>query len=130
MDATKTTERGWPGHFMLSHRCSFRRNTLIEFSTQSIVISTVGGLLTENEEDFEPISLGYYYETFVMGAITKGVYVEGDMTQILWTGRWINKLEEGVDNWVNSKHDQIVEKLSRNVCGLDEKMIGQILKKK
>ena len=38
----KRTERGYPGHFILSHRCVFTRNTLLEYGETRVIVSTVG----------------------------------------------------------------------------------------
>lgn len=65
----KVTERGWAGHFILGHKCMFHRNTLLEKGDVKIVVSSVGKLLSyNNDAKIETIECDRYYETMVFFA--------------------------------------------------------------
>lgn len=84
MSKVKRTERGWAGHFILSDRCLFRRNTLLKYKDQKIVVSTVGCCLDvhSSEEDRKFIEIGHdrYYETMAFHSILSDtVYFDIDV---------------------------------------------------
>ena len=65
----RVIERGWVGHYICSHRCMFKRNTLIVGDKDSVVVSTVGGMRpTDGRNGLETIGHKRYYETMVFGA--------------------------------------------------------------
>ena len=118
----KITERGWGGHFICSHKCLFRRNTLIEGETDSVVVSTVGAM-RDNEKLDTIGAFGRYYETMVFGAIKDGEYIESDVSdQRDFNSEWSicaespEELPDDVDNKANEMHEAVVkefiEKLS------------------
>ena len=76
-DVTRT-ERGWGGHFCLSRRCQFRRNTLLESGDNRVVVSTVGLLRSKDDEGFESLG-GRYYETMAFAAIFEDPYWESNV---------------------------------------------------
>lgn len=57
------TERGWAGHYILADRCSFRRNTLLEYKDQKVVVSTVGRMNHVLGIGIVPISHDRHFET-------------------------------------------------------------------
>lgn len=62
-DQVKRTERGWAGHFCCADRCLFRRNTLLEYNGQKVVVSTVGRMPYPNGREFETIGRDRHFET-------------------------------------------------------------------
>ena len=63
----KVTERGWAAHFICADRCTFHRNTLIEYNGISIVVSSVGAMIVNPITEKKPTTIGCdrYYETMV-----------------------------------------------------------------
>jgi len=112
----KVTERGWPGHFICSDSCIFRRNTLIESEYDSVVVSTVGSMLSTDRKRIETIGAsGRYYETMVFGSKIDGVYIEANVSdQRDFKSEWAicaespDKLPKDIDNKANEMHDAVV----------------------
>lgn len=75
----KITERGWPGHFILGHKCMYHRNTLIESANDRVIVSTVGALFLDNRKKMEEIGVNRFYETMVFGAHQVGEYIEANV---------------------------------------------------
>ena len=81
-----TSERGWPGHYILGARCMFTRNTLVEYGEQKVVVSTVGMQLDIHTPPlgtvYEEIAAGRYYETLSFaGALSNIDTVEADVSR-------------------------------------------------
>ena len=83
----KTTERGWAGHFICSHDCRFRRNTLVECGEKRVVVSTVGDMHYNascakimGKSVNDPIEIGHkrHYETMAFKATLQGQYWDAD----------------------------------------------------
>ena len=119
----KRTERGWAGHFISSHKCLFRRNTLLEYDGLKIVVSSVGLKMktdikgTYNDKDeFEQVGLNRFYETQVFHAnYEDDEFIDADVArQISVDSDWatINKKDEVL---ANERHEiivyEIIEKL-------------------
>ena len=110
------TERGWAGHFICSNRCRFRRNTLLESNNVKIVVSTVG--LMENhtdENEFEQIGRGRYYETVVFHTDKKDVvHNDIDITKrITFKSHWfIAEISKLSDIEANHMHEKVVNEIS------------------
>ena len=112
------TERGWGGHFICSSRCLFRRNTLLQRGTVSIVVSTVGAMcLYEEEGKFEQIGCDRYYETMVFHSMTDDTrYHDADVTRevCLENVQWqINYLD--ADDKANNMHERAVESIIKRI---------------
>ena len=89
------TERGWPGHFILGHRCLWRRNTLLELGERRLVVSSVGRCLdkSDDQETFMAIGgNGRMMETMTFVARYDDPYWEADIHRPLHNGRtWFSK---------------------------------------
>ena len=80
----KITYRGWPGHFCCGHRCVFHLNTLIEYGTKKIVVSTVGLMLDpmnkdENKIKYGEIGINRYFETMAFEAEKRGEFWDANV---------------------------------------------------
>jgi len=105
----KRTERGWLGHFICGDRCRFRRNTLIEFGRQKIVISTVGNLFIDGK--LEMIGADRYAETMAFKAKKEGIYWEADVRKpVDFDSRWESSITDD-DNKLNDMHEAVVTEL-------------------
>ena len=119
----KITERGWAGHFISSYKCLFRRNTLVEGDSDSVVVSTVGGYRpTESERLFTIGGGGRYYETMVFGAHKEGEYVEADVSDERgFDSAWSicadrpDELPDDVDNKANEMHEAVVAEFAKRL---------------
>lgn len=111
----KRTERGWAGHYICADRCRFRRNTLLEYSDQVIVVSTVGNLFVDGK--LETIGSERYAETFAFEGRQEGLYIEADTSKPInieseHTSMIVdndNKLDEMHENVVNEMIDKLRE---------------------
>lgn len=104
------TDRGWPGHFICGHRCTFRRNTLIECGERRVVVSTVGNMLTRDESGREEIGHNRHYETMAFEAKREGSYWEADVCQQLdFDSDWcIEGVTEDSDLRAGEMHEAVV----------------------
>jgi hypothetical protein len=124
MKAKKITERGWAGHFICADRCTFRRNTLLDFGRKKIIISTVG-MMRDNEKDGNFYTIGAggrYYETMAFHAKKEGPYWDIDVSrQISFKSEWaicagsLKELPRDADNKANDMHDTVVSELSGQI---------------
>ena len=121
INEVNVTERGWAGHFICSDRCSFRRNTLLEYKDKKWVVSTVGAF-RNHENKIDSIGHRRWYETMAFEAIEDRGYIEADiMKQIYFDsewGIWGDSWEEVCDNCngtpdnvANDMHDRAVSEL-------------------
>jgi len=124
LNAIKRTERGWAGHFILGDRCLFRRNTLLEYDNQKIVVSTVGCCLDYRNEGFtnkrEFIEIGYnrYYETMAFHSdLNDTVYFDIDVTkQVDFSSKWsIEEITDTSDLEANQMHEAVVDEISQRL---------------
>lgn len=108
----KRTERGWAGHYCMSERCMFRRNTLLEYRDIKIIVSTVGNMV--NEEKPQKIGRGWYYETMAFYTKYYGKYLDADVeTHISFNSKWyLKKLD---DNDANDMHEDVVTELTQKL---------------
>ena len=118
----KITERGWAGHFICSHLCMFRRNTLVEYGDKAIVVSTVGHMRNAKNREVEEIGANRYYETCVFKARNINGYMDADVTEELYEYEdaicadsvdHLIKTRPFVDIDANLMHDTVV-----NVVGI------------
>lgn len=121
----KITERGWAGHFICSHMCNFRRNTLVEYGDKKMVVSTVGNY-TPQETGIKSYDMGErsrqigyerYYETMVFEAKFDGTYWDADVTKkVEFDSNWeLNELEHETDQKANDMHEAVVKEISNKI---------------
>jgi hypothetical protein len=113
----KRSERGWPGHFICSNRCNFRRNTLLEYGDIKIVISTVGNMQHIAGKP-EKTGTNCYYETMVFHADKYDLmYHDADVDkQVYFNSPWhIDKLYHGVDVDADIQHENVVNEITENL---------------
>lgn len=121
----KRTERGWVGHFILGHRCLFRRNTLLERGDERVVISTVGNLIDNDTNNHNTIAWETWYETMAFTATNNGGYLDADVGSMidfesescLRAKTWSELIEKYplVDNVANDMHEKVVEEIERKL---------------
>lgn len=117
----KRTERGWPGHYICSHKCCFRRNTLLEEGDKKVVVSTIGAY-QNSDGDMDKIGFDRWYETMAFVAkkqdgywdadVSKQVYPKGEVEWGIWGDTW-EKVRDDVcngvpDNVANDMHETYV----------------------
>jgi len=110
----KRTERGWPGHYCLGHRCIFHRNTLIEAWGLGIVVSTVGNLQEglAGKREIVRIGAGHYFETRLFWANFDNRWKDSSGDEVLEELVMLCE-EPDADDAVNAEHDLIVSKAAR-----------------
>ncbi len=119
METVKRTERGWAGHFIQSDRCSFRRNTLLEYGDQRIVVSTVGALRNPlvDGDAYEEVGCGRYYETMAFVAKCGAGYWDADIDQqVHFDSPWtVCSISPETDQKANGMHEQVVEEICQKL---------------
>ena len=125
INEVNVTERGWAGHFILSDRCLFRRNTLLEYKDKKWVVSTVGAYRTlENKIDY--IGHRRWYETMAFKAYEKDGYIDADVrNEISFDSEWgifgdsweevCDNCHGTPDNTANDMHDKVVSELIEKI---------------
>lgn len=116
-NVVKRTERGWAGHFICSDRCNFRRNTLLEYEGEFIVVSTVGRMVIEyvGHSALDTVGLDRYYETMAFYSDTSDMeFHDIDVKRQIYLGcDWA--LNEIDDNKANDMHEKAVDWVSRQM---------------
>ena len=125
INEVKVTERGWAGHFIisdiLSDKCLFRRNTLLEYKDKKWVVSTLGAF-RNHENKMDSIGHRMWYETMAFEAKERLGYIEADVEKEIFFdsewGIWGDSWEEVCkncndtpDNVANDMHDKVVSEL-------------------
>ena len=117
MDQVKRTERGWSGHFCGAAHCRFRRNTLLEYNSQAVVVSTVGNYHPFGD-NMEEVSIGRDYEIMAFFS-DKSAYNDADTSkQVYFDSPWqykINDNDDYPDITVNNMHEAVVKELSEKL---------------
>jgi len=75
--------QGVPGHFICAFECRFRLSTQVG----KYLVSTVGELVREGQNEFQEIGLNRKYETMVFGDLVKcecgcEYYIPGNFSEI------------------------------------------------
>lgn len=117
MESVKRTERGWGGHYICASRCNFRRNTLLEYGDQRIVVSTVGAMADERRGKFDEIGLKRFYETMAFAAKLDGIYWDADVTkEVVFDSKWaVRDVGPTSDQEANDMHESVVEEISQKL---------------
>lgn len=124
MNKVKRTERGWGGHFILSDRCLFRRNTLLEYEDTKIVVSTVGCCLelhsggSPSNRKFMDIGRNRYYETMAFHSnLADTVYFDADVTkEVDFSSEWaITEITDTSDLDANEMHETVVSEITQRL---------------
>ena len=113
----KTTERGWGGHFICSHECLFRRNTLVQMGDIRVVVSTVGAL--RHGDNFETIGWKRYYETKAFSALWDGHFWDaGIAKEVSFSSKWsVGRIGGDADEEANQMHEAVVAEIAKNLEG-------------
>ena len=115
----KRTERGWAGHFCCAKDCLFRRNTLLEYGSKAIVVSTVGCMINERTGKTEEIGLDRDYETMAFWADKSTKYYDANVSErICFDSEWSLKIKD-TDNYsdllANKMHEEVVYELTEKL---------------
>lgn len=117
----KRTERGWAGHFICADRCLFRRNTLLEFGTIKVVVSTIGNMVNihasgyPNKFEIETIGAGRYFETMAFHAEEKKGFIDANVSRhVPFESSWAiaKPWKEGE---ANDMHEAVVDEISKGL---------------
>lgn len=113
----KIIERGWAGHFGMSHHCQFRRNTLLEFGDKRWVVSTAGNFRQPPEFEIEMIGYNRFYETAAFVAQYINGYWDADFTQELYleSANWQTNQGQDADHEANRMHTNNVIELAKKI---------------
>lgn len=112
----KRTERGWAGHFCLSSRCEYRRNTLLEYNGVKVVVSTVGRLRKDliNNTYYE-VGHRRYFETMAFIAKENDKYNDADVTrQVSFDANWCLPSPD-MELEADTMHEDVVMELSKRL---------------
>lgn len=107
----KRTERGWPGHYICADTCQFRRNTLLEFGEQRIVVSTVGKNRRQGETEWLSVGgNGEFFETMTFAARDNDGYWDADVRIDIADG--IRRSTSYEDRDGNDMHEAVVTEMT------------------
>ena len=110
-------ERGWAGHFIMGHKCMYRRNTLVSGDNISVVVSTVGNMVIDDKRGVDEVGHNRIYETMVFVSKFENGYHEADVTKEVsnTTSNWClskEELRDDSDNQADAMHDKMVEEVA------------------
>jgi hypothetical protein len=111
-------ERGWGGHFICSHRCLFRRNTLLTYGDINIVVSTVGLMLTDTDKTgsnrFSTIGYNRHYETMAFHA-ADDKYKDADVSRQISFKSDCAIAELYAELRANEMHERVVAEITERL---------------
>ena len=110
MNTVKRTERGCAGYFIPGERCLFRRNTLLEYDDQKIVVST--------KRKFIEMGHKRHYETMAFHSdLNDTVYFDIDVTRpVDFSSKWsIEDITDTSDLDANQMHEVVVDEISERM---------------
>lgn len=110
-------ERGWAGHFIMGHKCMYRRNTLVSGDNISVVVSTVGNMVIDDKRGVEEVGHNRIYETMVFVSKFENGYHDADVTKEVsnTTSNWClskKELRDDSDNQADVMHDKMVKEVA------------------
>lgn len=113
-EGIKITELGWEGDFCAASMCNFRRNTLIEHNEVSVIVSTVGNMISDGK--VTEIGCDRHYETMVFHSQLEGEYIEIGVTKEIDSGvdgclSITPENNTNIDNQANEMHEANVKKV-------------------
>ena len=114
----KRTERGWAGHFCLSYRCEYHRNTLLEYNGVKVVVSTVGRLRKDMiSNTYMEVGCDRYFETMAYIAKENDKYNDADVTrQVSFDAKWCLP-SPYMELEADTMHEDVVMELSKRLVG-------------
>ena len=116
--AVTRTERGYPGHLIVSRWCVYHRNTLVSDGWQRIVVSSIGHYIPR-DSDGEPETIGVsqYYETMAFRVRDADPYVEADTSDqvSLECETYITDIEFDADFRADAMHEAAVEEITARI---------------
>lgn len=123
-------ERGWVGHFIMGHKCMYRRNTLVSGDNISVVVSTVGNMVIDDKRGIEEVGHNRIYETMVFVSKFENGYQEADVTKEVsnTTSKWClskEELRDDSDNQADVMHDVMVEEMAELIRINDVQTYGR-----
>ena len=112
----KRTERGWAGHFCLSYKCEYHRNTLLEYNGVKVVVSTVGRLRKDLiNNTYEELGHRRYFETMAFIAKENDKYNDADVTrQVSFDAKWCLP-SPYMELEADTMHEDVVMELSKRL---------------
>ena len=112
----KRTERGWAGHFCLSYKCEYHRNTLLEYNGVKVVVSTVGRLRKDwINNTYEELGHRRYFETMAFIAKENDKYNDADVTrQVSCDAKWCLP-SPYMELEADTMHEDVVMELSKRL---------------
>ena len=123
----KRTERGWAGHFCLSNRCEYHRNTLLEYNGVKVVVSTVGRLRKDMFSDtYEDLGYKRYFETMAFMAKEDDKYNDADVErEIQFDAKWCLPSPD-MELEADAMHEDVVMELSKRLVDGTLLLISEI----
>jgi hypothetical protein len=116
LQEVKRTERGWGGHFVSSHHCEFRRNTLLECGEVKLVVSTVGANTPKQDGKYYPVNASGFYETLIFKADRAPYWDIFPSQQVSFDGKWcIETMQGTVDIEANDMHEAAVHEMTKKL---------------
>jgi hypothetical protein len=112
--SVKRIEKGLPGHYILAHRCDFRRHTLLESGPEKVIVSTVGHLMNKDRDKVDKIGHDRYYETMAFGVSQEpcGCYTICPSEQIDFSSNWMIDNKDGYHSEADEMHEAVVAELT------------------
>ena len=112
-------ERGWPGHFIGGHDCTYTRNTLLTYNDIKIVVSSVGMYHPVSAGDkFDTLnSAQSYYETMAFHADPDSPHSDADISRQICIehGAFIKKIEWMSNVRADEMHEKAVEEVTNKL---------------